>query len=70
MTNAEKFKEVFGYELLFENGICYNMSRCSICQYNHEGKCDEEGALNHWNNEYKEPNHNTKSVQFKPRDKE
>jgi len=57
MTNAEKFKEVFGFEIN-EEVCCTNAKHCSECfldSWRHKEKaigCSES----FWQSEYKEPN--------------
>lgn len=51
VTNADKFREVFGFDMT----ICWNNEfPCNECQF-----CDENGTCNSkekfWNAEYKEP---------------
>lgn len=64
MTNAEKFKEVFGYwpEARFEEAMCNFMmcgdEPCKTCKYCKVYGEDEDGLDDKhitWNDEYKAP---------------
>lgn len=51
-TNADKFKEVFGYDLAKNIGQHYcAWLKCDDC----DGKCKECECNGFWNQEYKEP---------------
>ena len=50
MTNAEKFKEVFGFEPFT---ICPSLL-CSECPLEDKDKCGKTNIASWWNSEYKE----------------
>lgn len=60
MTNAEKFKEVFGFDLAYEHGLC-NMESCDICPFAKSvaGECSSK-AYKFWNEKYEESDNNDK----------
>ena len=51
MTNAEKFKEVFGFDIDYSHGIC-TVEICGKCPYYGQDECMGE-ANKFWDNEYK-----------------
>ena len=52
MTNAEKFKMVFGGELDFASGLC-DISTCDTCVFsNDNAKVCREKAAKFWSEEY------------------
>ena len=52
MKNKEKFKETFGFDLDYENGLC-NMLICTNCPFAHNDDCLERAGV-FWEQEYEE----------------
>lgn len=50
MTNAKKFKEVFGFEIATYKCVCNDL--CTVCPCYQDYKCQ---TAEYWESEYKEP---------------
>lgn len=55
MTNAEKYKEVFGFYPSFTDCVCEMCEKCPIDNGNLDYlSCVDEHKIDYWNSEYKE----------------